>query len=297
MNSNSKGFALIEIMFGVGIVAVSALGLANWLEILGRQYSANLQNEGALAIAESVTTALGNDTTHCSPNLANVPASGSALPAIKAYDDLGALQSEIVTTGVQVAFAGLNVSDLSILPLIPIDARSLVGDLRLSNTKTGVSGPIQVIRHIPVSLTVNSGQIGTCETTPIPSDVMRDRICEIWNDGFSHYDPTVGDCVDNPGVKWFAGTGTSVSCGPGYRFAAYPADPNANNLVCQTLGAPAGRSLVRSYLDGTVLANPVNMSLNALDTTTNTCMFSFPNWTAATGTISSIPVSIKCVAM
>jgi prepilin-type N-terminal cleavage/methylation domain-containing protein len=302
------GFTLIEALISITVVSIAALGLVHWLQCLYQGFSTNLQNEGALAVAEAVDAALGEDAVHCSPNLKNVnlnltsPAA-TGLNSIAAYDDLGKFQYTVVKVGTKAEVeglgtntevAGLTTNSLNLAPLFQIDPTSLVGDLSLNFTKTGVFGPVQIVRHIPVYLTMSGTQVSSCETAPIPSFIIKSRLCEIWSDGYSYYDSNKGDCSDIPGVRYFPGTGTTATCGAGYHFAAYAKDPGANTLVCQTDGAPVGRSLVRSYTNGTTDNSDIYKSSATLNPATNTCTFALPSYTVANGTAGSIPGSIKC---
>lgn len=305
---NNRGFSLIEAVVGIGIVSVAALGLAHWLTCLSQGFSANLQNEGAMSMAEAVSAALGEDATHCTPNLQNLQlnpavAAGKGLTSIGTYNDLGNAQNTVLqvghptvvspasnaTVGVPTGADGLTTNALTVAPMIQINPTSVVADLSVDFTKTGVFGPVHIVRHIPLYLTVGpGGKVQGCETAPISNYVMSSRLCEIWNDGFSYYDPVSGNCKDIPGVQWQTGSGASISCPAGYRFAAYPQDPNAAQLVCQTSGVPAGFGLTRNYVNGTNLNGQQNVGRSTLDVATNTCNFVFP---AGGG---GVPVSIKC---
>ena len=123
--------------------------------------------------------------------------------------------------------------------------------------------------------------------------IISDRLCEIQEGGYSHYDPVTETCVDDSGAKWFVSTDSSkASCPVDFKAATNQKQIGRNQKVCLSVSAVGTSILPRTYKNGAVMKANVNMFAAILNPTTSTCKFIFVAGANPAGYTSSI----KCVS-
>ncbi len=294
---SQKGISTLESLAAVSILSVIIFSFLSWATNHESEVSSLLQGSEIASTMSKVTAAFGDSEEHCANILAGKAfnpgnANGITIDSIDYYDKNKTFLENITKPGQVVsAVRGIVTSEITLKPTFQIDAQNTLAYLELKFTKTKISaGASDIIRKIPVYLTLAAGNIVTCSTLHIPQLTLNNRYCEIENGGYSHYDPVTKTCVDNNNVKWFPSANPlSASCPSGYKVGSYQKKNGTNKLACKSTGG--GSAVIpRNYRDGAVADNDMAVFTATLSPDSSRCDFSFP-----VGGIAGFTSSIKCI--
>ncbi len=294
---SQKGISTLESLVAVSILSIIIFSFLSWATNHESEVSNLLQGSEIASTMAKVTAAFGDSEEHCANILAGKAfnpgsAGGITIDSIDYYDKNKVLIENITKPGQIVSKTrGIVTSDITLKPTFQIDAQNTLAHLELKFTKTRLSvGATDIIRKIPVYLTLAAGNIVTCSTLHIPQLVLNNRFCEIENGGYSHYDPVTKTCVDDSNVRWFPSSDPlTASCPSGYKVGSRQKKDGSNTLACKSSGG--GSTVIpRDYRDGAVADNDMVVFAATLNPDSSRCDFSFP-----VGGTAGFTSSIKCI--
>ena len=292
-----RGISTLESLVAVSILSVIIFSFLSWATNHESEVSNLLQGSEIASTMAKVTAAFGDSEEHCANILGGKAfnpgsANGIDIDSIDYYDKNKVLIENVTKQGQVVSEArGIVNSEIKLKPTYQIDAQNTLAHLELKFTKTKRSvGASEIIRKIPVYLTLTAGNITSCSTLHIPQLVLNNRYCEIENGGYSHYDPVLKTCVDDPNVKWFPSPDPlTASCPTGFKVGSFQKKNGSNTLACKSTGGGSA-VLSREYRDGAIADNNMVVFAATLSPDSSRCDFTFP-----VGGQAGFTSSIKCI--
>jgi hypothetical protein len=297
---NQKGMTLLEVLGAVVIVGVVCFGFITWVHFFGQGISSGNQNDGITNAMTHLSAAFGGDDRYCTAILGGTALStnvtGSQVPSIDYYNLQGVKQGNVITLNqITEKRSDLIVADIRLRPVSVINAQDIFANLEVTFRKGKNSlGSSEVVRKIPINATVQAGKVVKCSTSPTTAMNINNRICELKNDGFAHFDLTTNACVDNANVKWFTGpTPFTATCPSGYRPAVSALNPNPQLTACYAQEAESDAQVPpRLYTNGYVDDSIVQVWTAKVNGSPFTgCIFAYD----ATATLTNARGRIKCV--
>ncbi|MEK6774458.1 MAG: prepilin-type N-terminal cleavage/methylation domain-containing protein [Bdellovibrionota bacterium] len=298
---SNRGFSLIESLSAIALLAVIVFVFLGW--VVNHKMGLNniSQNSEITNTMLRVVSAFGDEDRYCRDIIGPIAfnpteTNGVQIGAIDYYNsiDVKIPNGNVVKIGEPLAQAqGVTTKDIRLKPSVILDAQTVLANLEFTFTKSNVLGPSTNVQKLPVYLTLSAGSILTCSISLAPSLIISNRLCEVQEGGFSHYDPVTKTCVVNDGVKWFVSTDPlKASCPVDFKAATNQKNVGRNKQVCTSVSTVGTKIPPRSYKNGVVMKDNVNIFSAILNPTTSTCKFIFLRGEKP----ADFKSSIKCIS-
>lgn len=270
---NNKGSSFIETLLSIFLTSFLASVVMLWTKVQSSTLNNITQRKHIDRLVEDVASAFADNDSFCT-NVLGGTTLNTQLPSLNYFNLDNTKLKSIIEVGKDVEGTALKVEDIRLVPQVSIDAHSMIADLRITLSQKNVLGPSHTTHGFPVNALVENNRVVSCSVAGVGSLVINERLCELQNDGYAHYDPITKGCVNNPGVQWITGTGPdSATCPIGYKIAASKFNATAAYLACTTIAPAAAGLPPRAYSNGAVDSSPLYAAINQIDFTTKTCNF------------------------
>ncbi len=281
---SNRGFSLIESLSAIALLAVIVFVFLGW--VVNHKMGLNniSQNSEITNTMLRVVSAFGDEDRYCKDIIGPIAfnptdANGVQVGSIDYYNaaDVKIPNGGVIKIGEPLTQAqGVTTKDIRLKPSVILDAQTVLANLEFTFTKSNVLGPSTNIQKLPVYITLSAGTILTCSISVAPSLIISNRLCEVQEGAFSHYDPVTGECVEDNSVKWFVSTDPlSASCPVNFIAATNQKNTGPNRKVCNSV-TTVGTSLPpRAYRNGAVMTDNTIVFSGVLNPTTSTCNFTF----------------------
>ena len=297
---NEKGLSLLESLAGLSVIGIVCFGFLAWVNLYGQNVTNLNQTEAVNNAMIEITSAFGGDDRYCTAILGDLPfsaqPSGTSVNKIEYHNLKGEVQGVVAQLNDTLkSREDLLISQIRLKPVVTLDTLQILAQLEITFHKKSASpGAQDIVRQIPIHTTLKDGKIVSCSTSPATALIMNSRLCEIKSDGFSHYDPETGECVDNENVKWFVGpTPYSASCPTGYSPAVSKLREDPQTIACDAIANNEMQPLppriyANGYIDDSILQI---WRARAEGTPFSTCIFAYEEGVSVANTQGRI----KCV--
>jgi Tfp pilus assembly protein FimT len=286
--NTKSGFSLIEILISISFFSVLVFAGAAWINLLNRE---SLSSNESIAIANALAQtryALGDTDLYCTKIVGRLPNNterpfdttnpqGVKIPSIDFYDPtLATNLGTVVKEGEPVDDRSTALTrEIRLRPISVISSGAnaiILGSLEFSFTK--VAGPNDIVRKIPLYVTVQNGRIKRCSTS-LATFMISNRLCEINNDGYQAYNPVTDECDLITDVDWFPGNDATrtATCPAGW-FPAVSGLEMEPAMVACTSDSSAGMDMPpRDYRSGFVADDAMRGWSADYDAATKACRF------------------------
>jgi hypothetical protein len=301
---NDQGFSLIEILLSIAFFAMVAITGAGWMNLLNNEAQGTNENLAISGAITKSTYALGDTDLYCTKivgrlddgtkrpfDLAN--AAGTTLKSIDFYDSTATTKlANVVQENAKLdPRSGVVLKELRLRPVSNMAPGVALSSLDFTFTKIAKQGPQQIVRKIPLYVTVQNGVIEKC-STELATLLVSIRLCDAQSDGYSTWDPLKEECKENADVKWFPSANPAVAlCPGGWKPALSGLEPAPNLVACISKATLGMNIPPRVYMSNYVDNTEIQGFVSTYDPTVGACRFAF-----TTGSVPYANASqIKCV--
>jgi prepilin-type N-terminal cleavage/methylation domain-containing protein len=300
-HSDKKGFSLIEVLLSIAFFAVLVFAGTAWMQVLNKDAASSNENIAISNVMNHVRYAFGDDPKYCQKIVAT-QADGSArsfdftntagisIPSIDYYNidantkgpNVVALNMPLIKANGGISAPGVDGVNLASIQLVPVSITSPttgLANLEFNFVKPGTQQ--QILRKLPLYITLAAGKISTCSTyavTNVMAQTVSTRQCEISSGGFTKINPTTGACEVDPALaKWYPSSDPlSATCPTGTVPAAPAGTDDPQLSVCRT-GATFTTPLPpRVYAGGVVDVSPdIGWRIISFDMAAGRCNFGY----------------------
>jgi len=270
---NNKGLSFTETLISILLTSFVASAVMLWTKAQSSTLNGLSQRKHIDHLVEDIASAFADNDSFCTNVLAGTVLN-TQIPALNYFNLDNTKLRSIIEVGKDVDGTALKVEDIRLVPQVVIDAKSMIADFRITFSQKNVLGPSHTTHGFPINAYVQNNKVVSCTVAGIGSLEINQRICELRNDGYAHYDPITKGCVNNPGVQWISGINpNSATCPTGFKIAASRFNTTAAYLACTTAAPIAAGLAPRTYTNGAVDSTPLYAAINQIDFDTETCNF------------------------
>ena len=226
MESNYKGFSLIEVVLSIGILSVVLLAshtlVLNFLKATSRLDS----RIEAINMAGQIDRLLTSGH-NCTVSLKGITLHPSSLSQINslyyAMEDSSNPGSYIRAKSPAFVISENHLQRVNIksFDILLVQEISQNPKQYLAEIKSSVVDKSQNLINTPPSMvmltTDSSNVVEYCSNVFSNKSSFKERLCEITSDGFKMYDHSTGKCIDKFEPQWVEGENRFASCPIGYK--------------------------------------------------------------------------------